>query len=289
MPLVIGFYLPFLIPDTAVSPLVIGSYMLSIFISECIVIYLARSTTYVDAAEERHDQICRPSQKSILTGRYRRRDVHMPHYYDESPEAPHDRKQLSTRIGTLDLQFQTDSAVFSRSQLDFGTRLLIESVLEDYRSQDQSPHGRLLDLGCGYGPVGIAFKRLFPPLDVVMTDVNARAIQLARENASTNKVRYVDIRHGDGFAIIGKEERFDIILTNPPIRAGKKTVYAFFDGACEHLAPGGRLYVVIQNKQGAPSARQHLLETFGNCDDIERKAGYHIFRCTRQADQGNAG
>lgn len=207
----------------------------------------------------------------------------MPHYYDEQPETPHDRRQLAARFGTVELQLQTDSAVFSKGQIDFGTRLLIDTVLADCRSQGQPPRGRLLDLGCGYGPVGIAFKRLFPPLEVVMTDVNTRAIELARANAAANQVRYADIRQGDGFAVIGAGECFDLILTNPPIRAGKKTVYAFFDGARAHLVPGGRLYVVIQNKQGAPSAKQHLLETFGNCEDIERKAGYHIFRCTAPA------
>lgn len=206
----------------------------------------------------------------------------MPHYYDENPEAPHSRREVDVRIGTVDLSFQTDSAVFSRNQLDFGTRLLVDSVLEDYRSQGQPPRGRMLDLGCGYGPVGIAFKRLFPPLEVVMADVNARAVELARLNATANQVRYADIRLGDGFTVIGEQERFDLILTNPPIRAGKKTVYAFFDGSHAHLVPGGRLYVVIQNKQGAPSARRHLLDLFGNCEDIERKAGYHVYRCTRQ-------
>ncbi len=206
----------------------------------------------------------------------------MSHYYDESPVAAHEQHKLSVQIGTLVLEFNTDSAVFAKNRLDFGTRLLIDSVLEDFRVSGEQPFGRLLDLGCGYGPVGIAFKRLFPALDVVMTDINERAVELARLNAAENQTRYVDIRRGDGFAVVGKQEEFDLIITNPPIRAGKKTVYAFFDGSYEHLKTGGRLYVVIQNKQGAPSARKYLTQLFGNCEDIERKAGFHIFRCTRE-------
>ncbi len=209
----------------------------------------------------------------------------MSHYYDERPETAHDRRRITVQIGNLTLEFNTDSGVFAKNRLDFGTKLLTDTVYADYRTNDSQPHGRLLDLGCGYGVVGITFKRLYPALEVVMTDINERAVELARLNAAANQTRYVDIRQGDGFAAIDQQEKFDLIVTNPPVRAGKKTVYAFFDGSFKHLKPGGRLYVVLQNKQGAPSARQYLKQLFGNCDDIERKAGYHIFRCVRDANQ----
>lgn len=208
----------------------------------------------------------------------------MAHYYDSQPESTHRQKTIEVRFGGVDLSFETDSGVFSRNQLDFGTTLLIETVLTDVRQSGHPMHGRLLDLGCGYGPVGIAFKRLFPALSVVMIDINSRAVELARRNASVNQIRYADIREGDGFAAIQPDERFDTILTNPPIRAGKKTVYAFFEGALDHLSEGGILYVVIQKKQGAPSAQAKLNELFGHCDVIERKAGYHILRCRKQAE-----
>lgn len=205
----------------------------------------------------------------------------MPHYFDQSPVSEHKPGRIETRVGGVDLSFQTDSGVFSKNQLDFGTRLLIETVLEENRQSGHAMHGALLDLGCGYGAVGISFKRLFPALQVVMVDINTRAADLARINAAENQIRYPDIRIGDGFSMIREDERFDVILTNPPIRAGKKTVYAFFEGALAHLKPGGSLYVVIQKKQGAPSAQEKLTGLFGHCAMIERKAGYHILKSTR--------
>lgn len=205
----------------------------------------------------------------------------MAHYFDQSPESEHKPGKIETRIGGVDLTFQTDSGVFSKSQLDFGTRLLIETVLEENRQAGHAMHGALLDLGCGYGPVGIAFKRLFPALQVVMVDINERAVELAGVNAAENRIRYPDIRMGDGFSVIREDERFDYIVTNPPIRAGKKTVHGFFEGALAYLKPGGSLYVVIQKKQGAPSAQEKLTELFGRCTMIERKAGYHILKSTR--------
>lgn len=207
----------------------------------------------------------------------------MAHYFDRDPETAHQPKSLQVRVGGVNLSFHTDSGVFSRNQLDFGTNLLIETVLADTRQSGHPIHGRLLDLGCGYGPVGIAFKRLFPALEVVMIDINSRAAELARKNALENQIRYPDIRQGDGFSVIKPDELFDFVLTNPPIRAGKKTVHAFFEGACQHLKTGGQLYVVIQKKQGAPSAQTKLTELFGNCEMVEQKTGYRILRSTLMA------
>lgn len=205
----------------------------------------------------------------------------MPHYFDRNPEVVHQPKSLQVRVDGVNLTFHTDSGVFSRSQLDFGTNLLIETALADTRKNGTAMHGRLLDLGCGYGPVGIAFKRLFPPLSVVMVDINGRAVELAQKNAAENQIRYPDIREGDGFSVIKPDELFDYVLTNPPIRAGKKTVYAFFDGTWQHLKPGGVLYVVIQKKQGAPSAQTRLEELFGNCEMIAHQSGYRILKAVR--------
>ena len=214
----------------------------------------------------------------------------MAHYYDSNPESAHQPKTLSVRIDGLNLTFHTDSGVFSKNQLDFGTSLLIETVLSDTRRSGRQMHGHLLDLGCGYGPVGIVFKRLFPALSVVMVDINKRAVDLARLNASENQIRYADIRTSDGFSDIKPDELFDYVLTNPPIRAGKKTVHAFFEGAWAHLKPGGHLYVVIQKKQGAPSAQTKLEALFGNCEVVGKKSGYWILRSILMAqDSSQAG
>jgi 16S rRNA (guanine1207-N2)-methyltransferase len=196
----------------------------------------------------------------------------MAHYFDPKPEAGHQPLELAVRMRGLDFVFQTDRAVFSRHRLDFGSELLIETMIED----QAKPRGRLLDLGCGYGPVGIILKRLYPALDVVLCDINERALELARLNSRQNQVQYISIVQSDGLQAVSGP--FDLILTNPPIRAGKVVVYRFFREAAERLAPGGVLYVVIQKKQGAPSALRYLGELFEQAAAIAHDGGYWIIR-----------
>lgn len=195
----------------------------------------------------------------------------MSHYFDEKPQTEHKTTEIQVRLAGLDFIFVTDSGVFSRQRLDFGSELLIETVSSDVRS-----YGRLLDLGCGYGPVGIIMKRLFPAMEVVMCDINERALQLARGNARLNKTQFIEIIQSDAIQAVPGD--FDLILTNPPIRAGKIVVYRFFIEAAAKLRPDGRLYVVIQKKQGAPSAVKKLQELFRSVEVIEHKAGYWIVR-----------
>ncbi len=196
----------------------------------------------------------------------------MPHYFDENPDTGHQTRELEVRIHGIDFKFITDRGVFSRSRLDYGSELLVETVIAD----QQKMSGRLIDLGCGYGPVGIIFKRAFPALEVTLCDINQRALTLARQNARANQVAYLSILQSDGLAAI--EGPVDYILTNPPIRAGKAVVHRFFSESHDKLAPGGLLYVVIQKKQGAPSALAKLKELFAEVDVIEHSAGYWIIR-----------
>lgn len=197
----------------------------------------------------------------------------MAHYFDQQPEAEHKSAEYKTRLLGHDFQFVTDSGVFSRQRMDFGSELLVETVCSDGR-----PHGRMLDLGCGYGPVGIIMKRVNPALEVVLCDVNERALKLARQNARLNQTQYLDIVQSDGLQNVKGD--FDLILTNPPIRAGKAVVHRFFAEAAARLRAEGRLYVVIQKKQGAPSALKRLQELFGHAEVIEHKAGYWIIRAS---------
>lgn len=197
----------------------------------------------------------------------------MPHYFDENPEVGHMVVEMQVRLRGQDFRFVTDRGVFSRQRIDFGSELLIETVCEDTK-----PRGRLLDLGCGYGPVGIIMKRLYPPLDVVLCDVNLRALELARGNAKLNQVKFLEIVRSDGLQSVKGD--FDLILTNPPIRAGKAVVHRFFAEAAGRLSANGRLYVVIQKKQGAPSALKRLQELYHQAEVIEHKAGYWIIRAS---------
>lgn len=202
-------------------------------------------------------------------------NIQMAHYFSPTPETPSERQMIEARIHGIDFRFVSDTQVFSRRHVDFGTRLMIDTVISDLSARELR-RGRLLDLGCGYGVVGIVMKRVFPAMDVILADVNERAVELSKENAKSNQCTFLNISESDGFESI--EGDFQVVLTNPPVRAGKATVFSFYAGASEHLVPGGVLYVVLQKKQGALSSLNRLTELFGNCEVIEKDSGYWVMR-----------
>ena len=189
------------------------------------------------------------------------------HYYTARPQSAHDEWQIEFPALGNRLRFTTDAGVFSRDGLDKGTALLLEAL--------PPLSGRVLDLGCGWGAVGVSLGAKYPGLELVMTDINARAAELSRRNLAANGVR-AEVLQGDGFeAVTG---RFDAIVTNPPIRAGKAVIYGLFERARDFLKPGGALYIVIRKQQGAPSALKFLKETYGNAEVIERGGGFWVIR-----------
>lgn len=187
------------------------------------------------------------------------------HYYTINPSSAHDLRRVTfTALGNL-LQFDTDAGVFSRDGLDTGSRALMEA-LPDLT-------GRVLDLGCGWGAVGVTIKKRWPEIDLVMTDVNQRAADLSKANLALNGVT-AEVLQGDGFENVTGS--FDFVITNPPIRAGKQAIYAMFADARDRLNPGGRLYIVIRKQQGAPSALKYLRELFAQSEVIAREAGFWV-------------
>ncbi|MBR5057255.1 MAG: class I SAM-dependent methyltransferase [Clostridiales bacterium] len=202
----------------------------------------------------------------------------MAHYYEENPQGESDRRVVQARMHGMDFFFTTDAEVFSKKFLDFGSRTLLEASIEDLSANNRKK-GKLLDLGCGYGPIGIIMKRVFPSMEVTMVDINNSAIELAKQNAETNSVKCVDVHQSDGCSNV--EGLYDVVLTNPPVRAGKQTVFSFYDGAYEHMAEGAFLYVVLQKKQGAPSSEKYLAEKFGNCEVIAKESGYWIMKSVK--------
>ena len=199
----------------------------------------------------------------------------LAHYYEENPQGESDRRVIQARMHGMDFFFSTDSEVFSKKFLDFGSRTLLETAIEDLTSANRKK-GKLLDLGCGYGPI---MKRVFPSMEVTMVDINSRAIELAKENAANNGVKFIEVRKSDGCSDV--EGLYDVVLTNPPVRAGKQTVFSFYDGAYANMAEGAFLYVVLQKKQGAPSSEKYLLEKFGNCEVIAKESGYWIMKSVK--------
>lgn len=195
------------------------------------------------------------------------------HYYTARPETAHDEVTFTATLRGMAFKIVTDSAVFSRDRVDFGSALLIEAM-------QIAPTDTVLDLGCGYGPIGMAAARMATEGRVYMVDVNERAAALARRNLAENGIANAEVRVGDALDPVTGIE-FDKVLTNPPIRAGKQTIYRMIDEAHKALRSGGAIYVVIQTKQGAPSMKKKLAEVFGNVEDVEREAGYHVFRAAK--------
>ncbi|MCR2823249.1 class I SAM-dependent methyltransferase [Lederbergia panacisoli] len=193
------------------------------------------------------------------------------HYYSREPEVASDPKFWNTELRNHSFRFKTDQGVFSKSEVDFGSRLLIDTF------EPPKIAGPILDVGCGYGPIGLSVAKDFPKRVIHMIDVNQRAIALAKENAERNDIDNVNIYESDQLESV-VEERFSAILTNPPIRAGKEVVHAIFEQCFDRLEHEGELWVVIQKKQGAPSAKAKLEELFGSAETVAKKKGYYILR-----------
>ncbi|GFH41860.1 16S rRNA methyltransferase [Lactococcus hodotermopsidis] len=192
-------------------------------------------------------------------------------YYAENPDAAHDIHELAVVLLGQKMSFLTDSGVFSKKAIDFGSQLLLKSV-------EFSENSTLLDLGCGYGPIGLTLAKVQKVLPT-MTDVNLRALALAEKNALKNDIS-VDIFQSNLYENV--TGTFDNIVSNPPIRAGKEIVHGVISGAFEYLKPNGTLTIVIQKKQGAPSAKAKMIDVFGNCDVIKKDKGYFILQSARE-------
>lgn len=197
------------------------------------------------------------------------------HYYSENPMLDHKLEEWSFELRGKKFQFLTDSGVFSRNTVDFGSRVLIDAF-----EWEALPTGRLLDVGCGYGPIGLSLATV-TGRTVEMIDVNQRAVALAQENAKRNQIQQVDIHPSNIYETLTEKE-YAAIVSNPPIRAGKKVVHEILSGAHPLLAVGGTLTVVIQKKQGAPSAEKKMLEVFGNVEIVTKDKGYCILKSTKE-------
>ncbi len=195
------------------------------------------------------------------------------HYYSPKPAAGHDRRTVEISLRGKPFTFVTDAGVFAKKNIDFGSKLLIDTM-------EIAPDAKVLDVGCGYGPIGLAAAYLAGEGTATLIDINERAVQLASENARRNGLTNVRCLRSDLFESLGNET-FTTILTNPPIRAGKELVHRIFAESVERLEDGGRLWVVIQKKQGAPSALAKLETLFPSVEVVNQAKGYRIIRATK--------
>ena len=188
-------------------------------------------------------------------------------YFAENPDAKHDIHELNVELLGQRLTFLTDAGVFSKKMIDYGSRVLL-SVL-DFEAGE-----RVLDVGCGYGPLGLSLAKAYG-VTATMVDINQRALDLAQKNAERNRIS-ADIFQSNVYEKVNGI--FDHIISNPPIRAGKQVVHEVISGSYEHLTEGGDLTLVIQKKQGAPSAKSKMETVFGNCEIVKKDKGYYILR-----------
>ena len=189
----------------------------------------------------------------------------MSHYFVNDNNLVSDIKPFNINVNGNSFTFNTDNGVFSKGELDYGTSLLIRNVL----NLDIS--GDILDLGCGYGPIGIIISKLTNS-NVYMSDVNKRALHLTKMNAKKNNVT-VNIIESDGYLNISN--KFDYVISNPPIRVGKKILYKLLTDTKEHLKENGRLIIVVRKEQGALSLMKDMSKYY-NIELLDKDKGFMI-------------
>jgi len=197
------------------------------------------------------------------------------HYFSSAPKSEERFGLIRTCLCGRNFEFLTASSVFSKRRIDLGTRLLIESMV-------LPKEGCVLDIGCGYGAVGIVAAALNPKLHVVMTDVNVRAVRLAKKNIESNRSWNAEVRYGEFYEPV-KGQVFNCVLSNPPVSAGMDTVKAVVKGSPAVLADGGSFQMVIRSKIGLKVLPAVFEETFGNVQVLARGSGFRVLtgQCVR--------
>jgi len=191
------------------------------------------------------------------------------HYYTPNPKGDVREFSFSQTIRDVAVTFTSASGIFSLKHVDSGSHILIEYALIQ-------PNWRVLDLGCGYGPVGVVLKKVEPTLEVVFTDVNKRAVVYAKKNAEQNSISSgVSFVHGDGFAAV--TGLFHAIYLNPPQSAGKELCFSLIERSKEFLLPGGLLHIVARKNKGGESLSQKMKDVFGNVSVLAKKGGFWVY------------
>lgn len=198
----------------------------------------------------------------------------MEHYYTNNPTTKSCEQIINSKISGEDFKFYTDNGVFSKDGVDFGTKVL----LENFSSQKEVAN--VADIGCGYGVISIVLAKQNPGYSFTMVDVNNRSLVLTKKNIELNRIENkVEIIESSSFDNVKGD--FDIVLTNPPIRAGKKIVHQIMIDSFNHLSESGELWVVIQKKQGMASCKKLLEEIFSSVEVIAKNKGYYILKASK--------
>lgn len=190
------------------------------------------------------------------------------HYFSSSPKSDANYGLIRTSFFGKNFEFITASSVFSKRRIDTGTQLLIESMILPEK-------GTVLDIGCGYGAVGIVAASVNTKLQVHMTDVNTRAVSLAKKNIEKNRIVNAKAQSGHLYEPV-ENLKFDCILSNPPVSAGMETVKTIITEAPKNMQIGATFEMVIRSKIGAKIFPELFTNTFGNCTVIARESGFRV-------------
>ena len=198
----------------------------------------------------------------------------MSYYFDQTPSSESNIREISFSLYGQNYRYYTDNGVFSKSRIDEGSYIFLKVLLPLHLD------GRILDLGCGYGPIGLTIAQNSKQARVDLADINSRALALASKSGERlNLNSRVTFLHSDIFEKI--EGPYDSIVVNPPIRAGKVVTYRMYLESKQYLIDGGSLYVVIRKKQGAESAFKYIETVFGNVSLLHKEKGYWIIKATK--------
>lgn len=202
----------------------------------------------------------------------------MSHYFQDDPNLASNYKKISFEVNGITMDLLTDNGVFSKNKVDEGSFVFLKTIIP------LSLGERILDLGCGYGTIGLSIALFQKDARVDLADVNTRALSLCNKNAQnlgvSDRVRVIESNIYENI-----KGPYDSIVTNPPIRAGKKVTYAMFEGAKQLLINGGSLYLVIRKNQGALSTQRYIASIFGNCELINRSKGYYIYQAKKNVTE----
>ncbi|MGV8086404.1 MAG: class I SAM-dependent methyltransferase [Candidatus Woesearchaeota archaeon] len=195
----------------------------------------------------------------------------MEHYFSENPKSQFIKEKFDIEILGNIIHINSGSGLFSLKELDFGTELLIKNakIINDT--------SKVLDLGCGYGIVGIALKKQYPDIDITLCDINDRAVKISKQNCDENDVVCSVIKSDILSNPNIDSQKFDVILTNPPFSAGKKVCIEFITQSFNHLNDNGSLQLVAPHNKGGESLKKVMLEIFGNVDELCKKRGYRVY------------
>ncbi len=192
----------------------------------------------------------------------------MEHYFTNNPNLKSELRTIDYSFAGTNFNFTSDNGLFSKDKIDFGSRLLVETILKN-----KDTANNILDVGCGYGFMGIVLAKILNSR-VTLIDINKRAVHLTEKNIIVNKV---DGQTLESNIYENVTDKYDLIVTNPPIRAGKEVVYSILDNAKNYLTNAGELWFVIRKDQGAKSTITHISNSY-ICEIIEKSKGFYIIK-----------